>query len=161
MYSLIKALPKIAAREMQNTHVFPKNLKAKYELIAEAYGAAAVEDDFTDWCREVRDRNPRYPITEYIKVVDARLGRAFEEAKADLKDPRIPEIAALTYDLTGYVPTFRSVGNILLSFTQEEIEGALREYVSTLDDKDVKMGMKTFFMEGGATTVILARQKRK
>lgn len=155
-----KMLPRIAAKVLHNTHCFPKNLKEKYELIAEAYGRTTVISDFEAWCEEVKEKNPRYPITEYMKVVDTRLGRAFEEKKADLTDPRIAEITSMAYELTSVLPSARSVANLLISFEPDEIKAALSEYASTLDDKEVKNGIRTFFTEGGATAVIYARRKR-
>ena len=158
--SLQKSLPRIAARVLHNTHVGLARMKEKFELIEEAYGRAAVERDFELWCTEVQDKNPRYPLTEYIKVVDSRLGREFEEKRADLKDPRIAEIMSVAYELTGFLPSVRSVGNLLLAYGPEEIFPAMREYASTLDDKDVKAGMKAFFTDGGGVAVIYARQRR-
>lgn len=159
--SLTKSLPRIAAKVLHNTHCFPKNMKEKFELIETAYGRAAVESDFELWCREIQEKNPRYPITEYMKIVDSRLGRGFADAHADLKDPRIAEVSSLAYELTGVLPSSRSVANLLVSFDAEEIKAALREYSSTLDDKEMKSGMRTFFTEGGATAVIYTRKKRK
>ena len=160
--SLIKTLPRIAARVLHNTHVGQSFMKEKFELLATAYGAAAVEEDFEKWCEEKASAGsiPRYPITEYIKVVDTRLGPTFAEKKADLKDPQIAEIASLSYELTGFLPSVRSVGNLLTSFTRDEIIGALKEYVSVLDEKDFKSSMRTFFTDGGGAAVIYARNRR-
>src|SRR5208282_4885666 len=160
--SLIKELPRIAAVTLHNTHVFPKNLKEKFNLIATAYGAATVEADFEEWCEEQVEKgvNPRYPITEYMKVVDERLGKSFEDKKADLKDPRIVEISSASFAETGFVPSARSVGNLLLDFPVDEIKSAMTFYISTLDDKEMKSGMKTFFTEGGAAAVIMTFRNR-
>ena len=158
--SLQKSLPRIAARVLHNTHVGLSRMKEKFELIEEAYGKAAVESDFEKWCHEVQDRNPRYPLTEYVKVVDARLGPEFTETRADTKDPRIAEISAVAYELTGVLPSVRSVANLLASVSPEEILGAFREFADTLDEKETKSGVRTFFAEGGASAVILARRKR-
>lgn len=159
--SLIKTLPRIAARVLHNTHVGQSFMKEKFELLATAYGAAAVEEDFEKWCLEVAvSTNPRYPITEYIKVVDQRLGPEFAEKRADLKDPQIAEISSLSYELTGFLPSVRSVGNLLTSFSLADIIGALKEYVSVLDEKDFKSSMRTFFTDGGGSAVIYARQRR-
>src|ERR1035437_73887 len=151
---LIKTLPRIAARVLHNTHVGLKSMKEKFSLIETAYGCAAVEEDFEKWCLDAQDRNPRYPLTEYIKVIDERLGKVFEEKRADLKDPRIAQVSAASYEATGFLPSAQSVGNLLISFTPEEIIAALGEYASTLDGTEKKFGMKLFFMEGGATAVI-------
>lgn len=158
--SLQKSLPRIAARVLHNTHVGLSRMKEKFELIEEAYGRAAVEADFEKWCHEIQDRNPKYPLTEYVKVVDSRLGPEFEEKRADLKDPHIAEISAVAYELTGVLPSVRSVANLLSTCEQEEILGALREFAATLDEKDTKSGVRTFFAEGGAAAVILARRRR-
>lgn len=159
--SLQKSLPRIAARVLHNTHVGLSRMKEKFELIEEAYGRAAVEADFEKFCREVQDNNPRYPLTEYVKVVDARLGPEFVEKRADLEDPQIKKIASVAYELTGVLPTARSVGKLLLVVDPDELLEALKEYASTLDPTDYKSGMRSFFTESGAAAVILARQGRK
>ena len=158
--SLQKSLPRIAARVLHNTHVGLSRMKEKFELIEEAYGRSAVEADFEKLCLEIQDRNPRYPLTAYVKVVDARLGPAFAEAHADLKDPHISEISAVVYELTGVLPSVRSVANLLASCEAVEILGAFREFATTLDEKETKSGVRTFFAEGGAAAVILARRRR-
>jgi hypothetical protein len=158
--SLQKSLPRIAARVLHNTHVGLSRMKEKFELIEEAYGRAAVEADFEKWCYEIKDRNPKYPLTEYVKVVDARLGPEFAEKRADMEDPRIAQITAVAYELTGVLPSARSVGKLLLTCEYEELFAALKEYVNTLDDKDYKNGMRMFFTESGASAVILARRRR-
>jgi hypothetical protein len=161
--SLQKSLPRIAARVLHNTHVGLSRMKEKFELIEAAYGRAAVEEDFEKWCHAVSgmmDNLPKYPLTEYVKVVDARLGPKFAEQRADLKDPRIADISAVAYELTGVLPSVRSVANLLTTCDAEEILGALREFAATLDEKDTKSGVRTFFAEGGAAAVILARRRR-
>ena len=52
------------------------------------------------------------------------------------------------------------MGNLLTSFTRDEIIGALKEYVSVLDEKDFKSSMRTFFTDGGGAAVIYARNRR-
>jgi hypothetical protein len=158
--SLQKSLPRIAARVLHNTHVGLSRMKEKFELIEEAYGRAAVEADFETWCREVQDTHPKYPLTEYVKVVDARLGPEFAEKKADMDDPRISMVSAVSYELTGVLPSARSVAKLLTECEAEEILGALQEYVKTLDEKDYRSGMRMFFTENGASAVILARRRR-
>jgi hypothetical protein len=158
---LKRTLPRIAARVLANTHVFPKHLKEKYELIAEAFGEAAVEADFETWCEENKEANPRYPLTKYMIVVDSRLGRASQESEPDLKDPTVADIAALTYKLTGVTPSARAIAKLRLSYEADEIKAALTEYASGLEDKDFKSGMRTFYTDGGATAVIYARRNRK
>lgn len=160
--SLQKSLPRIAARVLHNTHVGLSRMKEKFELIEEAYGRAAVEADFEDWCngQVLACEHPKYPLTEYVKVVDARLGPEFAEKKADMDDPRIATVSAVSYELTGVLPSARSVAKLLTECEAEEILGALQEYVKTLDEKDYRSGMRMFFTENGAAAVVLARRRR-
>jgi hypothetical protein len=159
--SLIKSLPKIAARELHNTHCGLRNLKFKLELIATAYGTAAVEMDFAMWCREHTTDHGKYPIFEYMKVIDSRLGGAPEEQRANLDDPRIVVLQSLSYELTGLLPSIRAVAGALVTYSAEEIEAALREYTDDLPGKDAKSDMRAFWSEGGAEAIILARRRRK
>lgn len=158
--SLQKSLPRIAAKVLHNTHVGLSQMKEKFELIEVAYGRGDVEVDFEKWCQENKERNPKYPLTEYVKVVDSRMGPKFSEESIDSKDPRISEIAALSYELTSMLPSSRSISSLLSTFPLDEIVAALREYVLTLEEKEFKTSMRTFFSEGNAGAVILARRRR-
>lgn len=162
---LIKSLPKIAARILHNTHVGQSRMKEKFDLITEAYGESVVLDDFEKWCQEMVDKhlNPRYPITEYIKIIDDRLGGGFTEpsqSQFDVNDPRILSISSPCYEMTGYLPSPKVVLALLNAFNSEEIIFALEEYVSSLSEKELKIGAKQFFTEGGAAAVIYARRNR-
>lgn len=163
---LIKTLPRIAARVLKNTHVGQSKMKEKFLLVAAAYGTMVVQDDFEKWCEEqvAAGLNPRYPLTEYIKVVDERLGKGFSEpsmSQFDFKDPNIAQISSQAYEATGYLPPVRSVASLLKEYPVEEIVAALVEYCHTLEEKDYRSGMRQFFVEGGATAVIHTRRKRK
>jgi len=138
-------------------------MKEKFNLIETAYGKVTVEDDFEKWCNEwmsTMDAPPRYPLSEYVKVVDQRLGPQFAEPKVDVKDPRVASVMSVSYERTGFLPPVRSVAVLLADFEPEEIFGALREFADTLDEKEYKQGMKTFFA-GGAAAVIITRRQRK
>ena len=126
--SLQKSLPRIAAKVLQNTHVGLSRMKDKFELIEMAYGKSAVESDFEKWCQEqvAKEERPRYPLSEYVKVVDQRLGPQFAEAHIETKDPRISQISAVVYERTGYLPTVRSVATMLASFSLDEIISGTR-----------------------------------
>ena len=125
--SLIKDLQRIAARKLRNTRGVPENLKGKFELIDLAFGHAEVLEDFEKWCDENADRNPQYPVTEYIRRIDSRLGTA---PTIDAVDPRVEELRGLTYSLTEVVPHLSGVRNLLAIHTVEEIKEALLEYLS-------------------------------
>ena len=161
--ALLKNLRRISAEILKNTRGVPENLRKsdKFMLLGVAYGNAAVENDFTKWCREQKTR-PRYPITEYLKSVDERLGDGEEAAaKPDMEDPRIKPLSATIYDLTGFTPARKSVATLLLEYSEKEILDAAKEYVETLDDKDHKSGMKKFFTDGGCAVVIYAQKNRR
>ncbi len=162
---LMRTLPRIAAEVLKNTHVAPKNMKEKFLLLGRAYGEDAVEQDFRVWCQEQVEAslNPRYPLTDYIKVVDARLGKGFSEpsnSQTSLQDPTVAQITSVAYEEMGYLPSNRAVSNLLRNFTVDEILAALREYTATLDDKELRSGIRQFFVDGGAAAVIYAMRKR-
>ena len=157
---LLRELQKTAADVLKNTCVMPldirHDLEDKCELMILAHGGAGtVLADFAAWCREHLDAKPAYPISEYAKVVDIRLGGAPEtDDKA---------VAARAYELTRYMPTDKSVATLLLDFSQEEILGALAEFESLSENngEDVAEAMKTFWTKGGASTIILARRQKE
>jgi hypothetical protein len=159
---LMKELPKIAARLLKNTRGAHPDLKSRLELLEEAYGAAAVARDFEDWCREVgiRNENPRYPFSEYMKVVDSRLGNAVAEIKPDIKEPQVAELVSLTYEMTTILPSATSVAKLLALYPLAEVKDALAEFVESLEEKNVRGGMYLFYNEGGADAIILARRRR-
>lgn len=154
---LIKSLPKIAARVLKNTWGIPPQFKSKLELVQEAYGMALVEADFERWCLEVQDRQPRYPVSEYLKVIDSRLGSAPKEEH----DLRIEEISALTYKLTRRPAPPKNVRELLTQFSLEEITNALQEYIGGIEDRELAFAPRMFFVDGGCGAIITARRQRE
>jgi len=155
---LIKTLPKIAARVLKNTWGVLPQMKPRLELVEEAYGAAAVEKDFEQWCEEVKDINPRFPVPEYLKLIDSRLGSV---PKEDERDPRVEEISALTYKLTRRPAPPKNVRELLSQYSLEEIASALQEYVEGIEDRELAYAARTFFVDGGCTAVIISRRQRE
>ena len=155
--NLVKDLQKIAAVKLHNTRGVPKNMKDKLELIELAFGHAEVIEDFEKWCDEQADRNPPYPVTEYIRAIDSRLGGT---PRVDPNDERIQELMAVTYELTAILPHPRAVRDLLALHSVEDITSALKEYVITVDEKDMKPAIRTFFDDLGASAVIYSRRKR-
>jgi hypothetical protein len=163
--NLMKELPKIAARVLHNTRGSnPEWVKTRLELLAEAYGTAAVATDFEEWCASFEPGEPRphYPISDYMKVVDVRLGTASEEQTLDLQDPLVKELMSMTYELTSVLPSAKSVAELLAAFPVEEIKGALVEFAEGLTERELKTSMKAFYANGGAgaSAIILARRRR-
>lgn len=159
--NLMKELPRIAARVLKNTRGVYPELKARLGLVSEAYGANRVVRDFEEWCATVLE-TPRYPISEYLKVVDSRLGSAPEEPKLDIKNPVVGELVSLTYEMTGVLPSALSVADLLNQYPAEEVRAALVEFAEGLTERELKTSIKMFFANGGsgASAVILARRRR-
>src|ERR1019366_131577 len=132
--------------------------KSRLELVQEAYGASTVEADFAKWCEEIKDRNPRYPVTEYLKVVKSRLASTSQYEEAD---PRIEEISALNYKLTHRPASSKNVCELLVQFTLEEIKAALIEYTEGLEDRELAYASRMFFVDGGCGAIIAARRQRE
>lgn len=154
---LVKDMQRVAARKLRNTRGVPRNMKDKLELIELAFGHAEVMEDFEKWCDENRDRNPQYPVTDYLRMVDARLGGT---PKIDPNDERIRELAAVTYELTSVLPSIRAVRDLLAIHSVDEIKAALREYVLSIDEKDMKTALRRFYDDLGASAVIYSMKKR-
>lgn len=156
--SLVRDMQRIAAKKLRNTRGVPRNMKDKLELIDLAFGRAEVVKDFEKWCDENADRNPQYPVTEYLRMIDARLGAA---PKVDPNDERIQQLVALTYDLTSVLPHARAVRELLALHSIEEISAALREYILTVDEKDMKSAIRAFYDDSGASAVIYSMKRKK
>lgn len=160
--NLMKELPKIAARVLKNTRCVHPDMKSRLELLSVAYGAGLVAADFEAWCVAFRGEQVRYPISEYMKVVDSRLGGAPTAATLDIKDPRVAELSSMTYELTSVLPSAISVAELLALYPIEEIKGALVEFAEGLTERELKSSMHAFYANGGAgaSAVILARRRR-
>ena len=123
-----------------------------------AFGAVVVEADFEKWCEEIRDNHPRYPVSEYLKVINARLG---PESKENDIDPGVGEISALTYKLTHRPAPSIAVRELLAQFNIAEIAAALIEYVEGLEERELAYAPRVFFNDGGCAAVISARKSRE
>jgi len=165
--SLMKEMPRIAAKVLKNTFGTQPWMKEKFGLLEDAHGEAEVIENFTAWCKEQRaaSLNPRYPISDYLKVVDVRFGTVFVDpddvVQVDVNDPQVRQVSSASYEQTGYVPPDGAVAKLLRAHTAEEILAAMLEYASTLDEKHMQAGMNKFFTEGAATTVIYTQKQRK
>jgi hypothetical protein len=158
---LMKAVAQIVAAVLHRTSPALKNQEEKFDLILTAYGFNTVIADCEAWCREnVAAVAPSYPITDYLKVVDKRLGPKIGEPAVNVNDPRISQISAATYERTGFLPSVRSVATMLAAFSPKEILDAMNEFAGTLDEKEYKSAMRTFFADRGGSAVIVAQRKR-
>lgn len=151
-----KILGIIAGRELGITRLPSMTgwAKDRIEVVFRAYGDQQVQDDFEAWCRERTDNPPQYPIQDYLREVDTRLGNA----KPEEKNPAIERLSTLTYRLTKKVPNPFEVQRLLESFPEDQIESALREFVGNLNESDMDYAAKKFFNDNGCAAVLAARQ---
>jgi hypothetical protein len=155
--ALVKDMQRIAARKLHNTRGVPRNMKDKLELIDLAFGRAAVLEDFENWCDEHADKSSPYPVTEYLRMVDSRLGGT---PKIDPDDDRIKELMAITFELTSVLPHLRGIRDLLAIHSAEEIKAALKYYILTVDEKDMKSSVRAFYDDLGASAVIYTMKKK-
>lgn len=158
--SLEGNLERLAGKILGNTHMIPERMRDKIRLIGDVYGRAVVIEDFETYCRALTPPYPRYPIIEYVKDVDSRLGGAAETKHPNIEDPNVEQVRALVYDAVGILPSKTPIAKLLVDYSHEEIAGAFLEYVETLKQSDFEMGVRKFFNEGGAVAVIFVRRKR-
>jgi hypothetical protein len=156
--SLVKDMQRIAARKLHNTRGVPRNMRDKLELIDLAFGRADVLSDFEKWCDEHADKNSLYPVTEYLRMVDSRLGGT---PKIDPDDERIKELMALTYEITSVLPRLRGLRDLLAIHSGDEIKAALKYYILTVDEKDMKSAVRAFYDDLGASAVIYSMKKQR
>jgi hypothetical protein len=160
---LPKKLALIAADRLKNTRGVHPNQKDRLQLIEKAYGAGWLEKDFADWCEDARveNRNYPYPISEYLKVVDARYRTGeVKSGIVDADDPNITAVAARVYELTGRTPSKFEVQAYLEKNSAADIIAAFEEYFSGLDEREQKYAVRNAFHEGGLAAVLAIRVKR-
>lgn len=125
------------------------------ELMQVTYGGVAVIDDFKKWGAE-QDQDIRYPLSEYLKVVDERLGHT---QKQDAPDPNMTRLLAVVYEYTGDLPSQAVVRKLLEKWTIDDLIAGFNEFASGLDEKQMKTAIRKFFIDGGADIVIEALLK--
>ena len=156
--NLTKEMRMISSKILGNTHRFPPQFEEKLDFLVAAHGTFAIARDFQTWCEERRAEKIQYPIIEYLKVIDTRLGNAPE--RLNVNDPNVAEISALVFERTDILPSGKAVAELLQVYSKEELAGAIREYTDKIGDGEARGAMRRFFAEGGAGAVILARRQR-
>ena len=86
---LLGNLCKAAAKELKNTRGVNPQWAEKADLLVVAYGMDAIEKDFAEWMESVRDSKPSNPVTDYLRIVDERMG---EKPTVDENDPNVVNI---------------------------------------------------------------------
>lgn len=155
--TLVRELQEIAAAKLHNTRSIPKVMAGKIELIEIAFGHARILEDFTAWCDEHADENRQYPVTDYIRAIDSRLGG---QPRIDPNDEKVEELRQFVYEKVQILPAIQPLRDLLLVYEVPEIKAAFSEYIIGLEEKTMRTSLRAFFEEGGARVVIGARRKR-
>jgi hypothetical protein len=175
--NLLTALRKVAARELQNMRAVPKSLKPNFGLMESAHGFSAVVEDFTKWCGENRDRHPKFPLLDYAKACQDRLGEppVPDASSTDSKPPKPadnPQVAELIQDVYAefniIVPDAKKVAILIATYGVDYTRNALWDGVNGIDTEDdshkayvkckveQKKFIKTFFSESGGLAIVAA-----
>ena len=142
----------------------PKRLQPqevfKIESMAATYGKGLILTDFEAWAEEVRGKDFNYPVSQYIRIADARVKEI--SASGERKDdPRIVQISAFVFTLTNRTPHQDDIKKMLVKYSQDEIQNAFKAYATPLDDYETKFAIKNFFRDGGGDGVILSLRQMK
>lgn len=164
---LLKALYAVAASELKNSHAVPATLKSRFELIEAAHGFEAVVEDFTKWCRENFDRHPQWPLVEYVKIVDDRLGLpSVPDTQSAAKkinpadDSRVGEVIRYVYNYSGIAPDVKKVASLIATYGYEYVYGVVDHAITLREGAmlDAKW-VKTLFSESGGLAIITEYQQ--
>lgn len=152
---LVKALERKAAELFQRTRgISVSTEKATFvidqvKLMSEIYGDAAIIEDFEKWAQDT-PKDCRYPISEYLKVVDARLG-----TKADDKEEEIAKVTKVVFDTLNDIPTKSQIRHLLEKYPVEDIIEAFGRFVGGTDEKTKNSDIvRKFFVDGGCEAVM-------
>jgi len=163
------ALPEKLAKEIQartgrTIKVWPSSAGAFARLKQSTDGGEkAVMSAFRDWL----DANPDHtdPVAGFVGeapefMSDAKA--AVQIVRGQVKgDPRVVELAAKVFDLTGTAPAAKSllaIGELLVDHDMFAIMSAFGEFYGNLDEFGQRQAVRNFF-EGGAAPAVLASQK--
>jgi hypothetical protein len=145
-------LEKAVAQSFKRTHQVSVRFDDQLEqitLMESVYGSAKVLEDFEVWA-ETADKGCRYPMSDYLKVVDERLGQVATEEE----DQRITRIAKVVYEITNDIVPKSVVKRLLEKMSVEDIEYGFQEFTAGWDEVKMKTAIKKFFQDGGAEAVI-------
>jgi hypothetical protein len=149
---LADQLERAASKAFQRTRGIKLRFDADLEQIAlmeTTYGAAAVTADFAIWA-QTADKDLRYPLKDYLKIVDERLGQVATEED----DSAVIEINKVVYEYINDVAPKAQIKKLLARYPAEDIIMAFRDFVCDMDKEKEKTAIKKFFADGGADAVI-------
>lgn len=147
-YQLEKAISQAFKRTHQISVRFDDQLE-QLTLMEAVYGIPKVLEDFEVWATTA-DKGVRYPMSEYLKVVDERLGQVATEEE----DPRITRISKIVYEFTNDIAPKNVIKKLLEKYPAEDIEYGFQEFAAGMNEEKMKTAIKKFFLDGGADAVI-------
>jgi hypothetical protein len=100
------------------------------------------------------------PDAEYVTLPTKVVSAVKDSAEPQVDQNVVSELAANTYDFSGFSPSSEALTKILCIETSQEIMDALKEYVSGEPESKRKSAAAAFFRGDVAATVINARRRR-
>lgn len=146
---LERAASKAFKRTRSGVKACFENQIEQIRLMESTYGAAAVLDDFNEWAKDA-DMGSRFPLDDYLKVVDERLGQVATETG----DPNVIEINKVVYEYLNDVAPKAQIKRVLERHSVEDIIFAFKEFVCDMDKEKEKTAIKKFFTDGGVDAVL-------
>jgi hypothetical protein len=130
------------------------------------HGASKITEVFETWASSL-EQPPAYPLSYFLGAIK-RLLAGSEPEPADVREIQeqtsLKELAAELYGInsqqafTGKEKL--ALGKLLQEYGREEILAGYKDYVSPLDDFELRKAARTF-TQGGADAVILQTRKYK
>lgn len=150
---LVRQMEIVASRVFKRTRGVQIRFESQMEqilLMSTTYGDADVLADFEEWAVTASAQGVQYPITEYLNVVDARLGTVVEP-KPD--NPEVTKIMTVVYQYIKDFPRKSSVEKLIEKYGFENLREAWLEYADGLSEDELKHAIKKFFEDGGVDVV--------
>lgn len=156
---LAKQLEKTAAKLFQRTSGVQVRFESQMEQIAlmsTAYGDASVLADFEEWAKTAKSR---FPIADYLRVVDSRLGTTSNSVVVSTEDPEYLALLKVIHRDTGDFPKKAAVQRLLSKgFTYEDLFAMWQDYIMELPEDSNKTAsamIDGFFEDGGFQVVYM------
>jgi len=159
----IKKQIQIAGLQILGVHISPQdNQWAQISVFAESFTPDLVLKAFETWAKDQGDRVIPYPLSEFVRVAPKMISRATREDESPVDQQALDELCSELYLIGG--PAFSgktrdSLGEMLQTYSAEEIKVAYAEMIGGFDDFELKRASK-IFAEGGGKAVLIATRKR-
>lgn len=153
--AFIQNIERTARRVLKFTKDLHPQERRRFNAMKEAFTSDRVESDFEAWVEENRDGSWQQPFSAYLKICVDRLKGEPEAEVAD--DPRIRQVTAKVYEMTGRLPMGAGliyIQRLLTKYETSAILDGFREYFNGLDTFEQKWAVKNYFTDGAAEIII-------